>query len=59
MAEQKFLDKLNRLEEISVTLEKGDCSLEDAIKLYDEGKKLADECSKSLSEAKQKIEVEQ
>ena len=58
MSEQKFLDKLNRLDEISLILEKGDCSLEDAIKLYDEGKKLADVCSKILSEAKQKIEVE-
>ena len=59
MAEQKFLDKLNRLEEISLILEKGECSLEDAIALFEEGKKLADECTKTLSEAKQKIEVEQ
>lgn len=58
MAEKNFLDKLKRLEEISVLLENGDCSLEDAVKLYDEGKKLADECTKTLNEAKQKIEVE-
>ncbi len=59
MSEQKFSDKLTRLEEISRVLEKGECSLEDAIKLFDEGKKLADECTQTLSEAKQKIEVVQ
>lgn len=58
MQEKKFIDKLKRLEEISAILEKGECSLEDAMKLYEEGKALADECTKTLSEAKQKIEVE-
>lgn len=59
MAEQKFLDKLSRLEEIANILEKGECSLEDAIKLFDEGKKLSNECEKTLNTAKQKIEVHQ
>lgn len=57
MAENKFLDKLQRLEEVAKLLENGDCSLEDAMKLYEEGKKLSNECTKALEEAKQKIEV--
>ncbi len=59
MAEQKFLEKLSRLEEIANILEKGDCSLEDAMKLFDEGKKLSNECAETLNTAKQKIEVQQ
>lgn len=57
MSELKFADKLNRLEEIARSLEKGECSLEDAIDLYEEGKKLANECTDTLKNAKQKIEV--
>lgn len=57
MSGLNFADKLNRLEEITRSLENGECSLEDAITLYEEGKKLADECSDTLKNAKQKIEV--
>lgn len=57
MTEMKFLDKLQRLEEIAKFLENGDCSLEDAMALYEEGKKLSAECTKILENAKQKIEV--
>lgn len=58
MGDKTFLEKLNRLEEISNLLEAGECSLENAMTLYEEGKKLAEECTKTLNEAKQKIEVE-
>ena len=57
MAEKKFLEKLQRLEEIAKLLENGECSLEEAVSLYDEGKKLAEDCAKALETAKQKIEV--
>lgn len=57
MSELKFADKLNRLEEIARSLEMGECSLEDAMNLYEEGKKLANECTDTLKAAKQKIEV--
>lgn len=57
MAEQTFLSNLTRLEQITAILEKGECSLEEAMKLYDEGKKLAEVCEKTLKQAKQKIEV--
>ncbi len=57
MSEQSFSEKLTRLEEITRRLENGDCSLEDAMDLYDEGKKLAADCGETLKNAKQKIEV--
>lgn len=57
MSENSFANKLNRLEEITKKLENGDCSLEDAVALYDEGKKLADECAQTIKNAKQKFEV--
>ncbi len=57
MSDIKFADKLQRLEEITKQLENGECSLEDAMVLYEEGKKLAAECSDTLKQAKQKIEV--
>lgn len=57
MSDNNFANKLNRLEEITKKLENGDCSLEDAVSLYDEGKKLADECAETIKNAKQKFEV--
>lgn len=57
MSQPKFEDKLNRLEEITRSLENGDCSLEEAITLYEEGKKIAAECTDTLKNAKLKIEV--
>ncbi len=59
MSELNFADKLNRLEEITRSLENGTCSLEDAMSLYEEGKKLAKDCGETLKVAKQKIEVVQ
>lgn len=44
-----------RLEEIVSTLEEGSMPLEDSMKLYEEGVKLSEFCSKKLNEAKQKI----
>lgn len=52
---EKFSDKLSRLEVISNILEKGECSLEEAVELYQEGVKLAKECNKQLNDAKQKV----
>lgn len=57
MNNKSFADMIKRLEEIAVTLEKGDCAIEDAIKLYDEGKELSKACTVVLENAKQKIEV--
>ena len=57
MNNKNFADMIKRLEEIATILEKGDCPIEDAIKLYDEGKTLSVACTEVLEKAKQKIEV--
>ena len=57
MNNKSFADMIKRLEEIATMLEKGDCPIEDAIKLYDEGKTLSVACTEVLEKAKQKIEV--
>jgi exodeoxyribonuclease VII small subunit len=57
MAEQKFEDALEKLEQIVADLESGDLKLDDAIKKYEEGMKLAGLCGKKLSETKKKIEM--
>lgn len=45
------------LEKIADKLNNGDVSLEEALKLYEEGIKLSNQCSKALEDAKQKIET--
>ncbi len=50
-----YESSLKRLEEIAALLEKGDVSLDEMIKLYTEGTKLASECAKALNEAQTKI----
>ena len=57
MSEKSFAEMTARLEEIALILERGDCPLEDAIKLYDESKVLSSACAEILNKAKQKIEV--
>ena len=42
--------------DIVVNLEKGDISLDDAIKAYEKGSILKDQCEKRLNEAKLKVE---
>jgi exodeoxyribonuclease VII small subunit len=51
-----FEDSLVRLKEISDLLETNEVGLDESIKLYEEGVKLAKECYKTLSEAELKIE---
>lgn len=46
---------INRLEEIINKLEESDVSLDDALKLYEEGTALTAYCNSKLNEAKQKI----
>jgi len=51
----RFKVKLERIEEITSLLEDQDIDLEQAIKLYEEGMKLSQECLVSLQEAELKI----
>ncbi|MBQ4612880.1 MAG: exodeoxyribonuclease VII small subunit [Clostridia bacterium] len=46
---------MTRLEQIVAALEGGKCSLDDSLKLFEEGTKLTAYCSKLLREAEQKI----
>lgn len=50
-----FEKKLNRLEEIVGKMEKGDISLEDSLKFFEEGVKLSRECNAKLTEAELKV----
>lgn len=46
---------ISRLEEICALLEKNEVSLDESIKLFEEGTKLTSFCSNKLKEAEQKI----
>lgn len=52
-----FEEAYEELEKIANRLSTGDVSLEEALKLYEEGIKLSNQCSKALEDAKQKIET--
>ena len=55
MAEKKFEKAMERLEEIVENLEGGDLPLEDALKAFEEGMRLAKFCSLKLEEAEKKV----
>lgn len=57
MAEVKFENALKKLENIVEALERGDLSLDESLKKYEEGMKLAKICTKKLEEAERKVEV--
>ncbi|MCH5584202.1 exodeoxyribonuclease VII small subunit [Shimazuella sp. AN120528] len=52
-----FEQAMERLEEVVARLEHGDIPLEEAIKLYGEGTKLAGMCRKKLDWAEQQVEI--
>ncbi len=53
----KFEECLQRLEKIVDELEKGNASLEQALKLFEEGMQLSSSCRKELEEAEGKVEI--
>ncbi len=55
MKEQSFEASIERLEAIVSQLEAGSVSLEESVKLYEEGLTLAKNCTLKLENAKQKI----
>ena len=55
MTEKKFEEAMERLENIVESLEKGDLSLEESLKIFEEGMKLVSFCSGKLDEAEQKV----
>lgn len=52
-----FEKKLGRLEDIVEKMETGELSLEESLKLFEEGVKLSRECNVQLSEAEQKVRL--
>ena len=56
MAEIKFEETLKKLEKIVEDLEKGDLSLDEALKKYQEGIELSRLCAQRLDNAKKKID---
>ena len=57
MAKKTFESALGRLEKITEELEDGELSLENSLKKFDEGIKLASYCSEQLTEARAKVEL--
>jgi len=53
--ENSFEDSLQRLQEISDILDKGEVGLEESIKLYEEGINLANFCYSTLKNAELKV----
>jgi exodeoxyribonuclease VII small subunit len=52
-----FEESLKKLESIVDKLEKGDLSLEESLKLFEEGVGLSAVCKKELEEAEGKVEI--
>ncbi|MDF1578933.1 MAG: exodeoxyribonuclease VII small subunit [Desulfurivibrionaceae bacterium] len=57
MAKKNFEEALAKLERITEELESGDLSLEESLKKFDEGVKLAEFCNHKLDEAQQKVNI--
>ena len=57
MVEIKFEETLKKLEKIVEDLEKGNLSLDEALKKYQEGIELSRQCSQRLENAKKKMDV--
>ena len=57
MAEKKFEEAMQRLEEIVQGLEQGDLALGDSLKVFEEGMELAKFCSKELESAEKKVSL--
>ena len=52
-----FEKSLNELETLVETMEDGELSLEDSLKMFEKGVKLTRECQLALQEAEQKVAV--
>lgn len=52
-----FEKKLDRLEKIVEKMEGGELSLDQSLKMFEEGIKLSRECHSQLNEAEQKVQL--
>jgi exodeoxyribonuclease VII small subunit len=53
----KFEEQLTALEAVVEKLERGDLSLDDSVRLFEEGMKLSNACKEELEAAEGKIQV--
>ena len=54
---QSFEEAMVRLEAVVAQLEKGECGLDQSLKLFEEGAKLAGQCEQLLDQAEQKVNL--
>ncbi len=54
---QSFEESMGRLEAIVAQLEKGECGLDQSLKLFEEGAGLARQCEDLLDKAEQKVNL--
>jgi exodeoxyribonuclease VII small subunit len=57
MAKEKFEEALEKLEGIVKKMEAGEMTLEESLKAFEEGIKLARLCAKKLDEADRRVEL--
>jgi exodeoxyribonuclease VII small subunit len=57
MSKKTFEQAIKRLEEIAGILESGSQSLEESIKLFEEGSLLVRFCEEKLAEAEKKVQI--
>lgn len=57
MPKEKYEDALNKLEKIVSKMEEGNISLEESLKLFEEGIRLSRFCNQKLDEAEKRVEI--
>ena len=57
MSKERFEDTFKKLEAIVNKLETGDLSLEESMKLFEEGMRLSRICSQKLAEVQKRVEL--
>jgi len=57
MEEINFEEAMKKLEQITDELEKGDLSLDESVKKFEEGIKLSKECNKILEDSEKRINI--
>jgi exodeoxyribonuclease VII small subunit len=57
LSKERFEDIFKKLETTVTKLESGDLSLEESLKLFEEGMRLSKICSQKLAEVQKKVEL--
>lgn len=57
MEEKNFEQSMQDLEKIVTELEKGDLNLDESVKKFEEGMKIAKQCNNMLAKAEKKITI--